>query len=160
MPNVEIPVGATLAVARNDGPNTVVWTRAGASPAPTNGKTYGIARCTIRRGVLHTPSRCIAPPICRVECRAEMRRAEIRRVKTRRYLRTTPTVLPLCGGSMPGRTPEAFNVDNPLQAAGAARGEDALSSPQPRSGLNCYAVLGGGGDLTPSCATLARGYPY
>jgi hypothetical protein len=63
MPNVAIPVGATLAVARNTVPNTTARTRAGASPAPTNGKTYGIARCTIRRGVSHTPKtrHCLTP---------------------------------------------------------------------------------------------------
>jgi hypothetical protein len=80
--------------------------RATTRVAPTDGITDGI----VRRGVLHTPSRCIAPPI---------RRAEIRRVKTRRYWlrrfcnsRATPPVLPWRGDSMLGRTPAAFRVNN------------------------------------------------
>jgi hypothetical protein len=43
----------------------------------------------------------------------------------------------------------------------AQLGVAQFSFPQPRSGLNYYAVLGGRGhDCTPSCASLARGYPY
>jgi hypothetical protein len=46
-------------------------------------------------------------------------------------------------------------MDNPLQAGGAARGGATLS-PQPRSGLNCYAVLKGG-DAIPRAALRLQG---
>jgi hypothetical protein len=63
-------------------------------------------------------------------------------------------------GAVAGRAGrrKASYVDNPVQAEGAARGSAALSS-QPRSGLNGYAVRGGGSVFAPSCAALARGYP-
>jgi len=55
---------------------------------------------------------------------------------------------------------KAYNVDNPVQAKGAARGKKI-----PLYHQNCVAVqptIGvegeGGVSLTPSCAPLARGY--
>ena len=57
-------------------------------------------------------------------------------------------------------SPKGINADNPVQAVGAARGNRKPAHPQPRSGLNYYVVPGYRGDTpTPSCASLARGYP-
>jgi len=55
---------------------------------------------------------------------------------------------------------KAHNVDNPVQAAGAARGRKmplyhmSCVAVQPASGLRAQEVV----SLTPSCAALARGY--
>ena len=38
------------------------------------------------------------------------------------------------------QSPKGIHMDNPVQAAGAARGNRNFPHPQPRSGLNCYVV--------------------
>jgi hypothetical protein len=90
--------------------------RVGASGTPP--PTGDAVHFPVRRGVLHTPARCIAISVRRVEMRpteirpTKIRPTKIRRVKTRRYSQSTPAVLRLRVGSMLGRTPEAFRVNN------------------------------------------------
>jgi hypothetical protein len=62
-----------------------------------------------------------------------------------------------------GRRRKASDLDNPVQAAGAARGRDGArpvsTTPamQPRSGLNCFAVRDGEAVHAPSCAFVLHG---
>jgi len=66
------------------------------------------------------------------------------------------------------KAPKVFNVDNPVQAKGAARGKECHPKPHNPVGVElltavCCAPTEHSRDVacrvsTPSCATLARGY--
>jgi hypothetical protein len=58
-------------------------------------------------------------------------------------------------------SPKELNMDNPLQAGGAARGAADISLPATPNGVELLRSSGRENALsTPSCASLAEGYPY